>query len=229
MNYKDNNRHNHSQMSSEENGIKPSINSRSLSVYEQYLKRTMASINQDLNKGTDNAAHYPNSSLEDHTQDNGNRMIATNRMVVATEESSNNSARLLTIIGVSCTLLLLALVIILFSATDTLIDRITAVDSQMSEVSNNISVIGKENSLANTIAMAQERATNAANARELARVRHSLNSLALNAELAKTAPEARMTTRVRSMQLGETDVEPTISYDTFKAESQTVVYRDSAY
>ncbi len=36
------------------------------------------------------------------------------------------------------------------------------------------------------------------------------------------------------MQLGETDVEPTIveptiSYDSFKAESQTVVYRDSAY
>jgi hypothetical protein len=41
--------------------------------------------------------------------------------------------------------------------------------------------------------------------------------------------EARMTTRVRSMQLGETDVELTISYDSFKAESQTVVYRDSAY
>ncbi|MGM8870471.1 hypothetical protein ACS8E3_02155 [Psychrobacter sp. 2Y5] len=229
MNYRDNNRHNHSQMSSEENDIKPSINSRSLSVYEQYLKKTMASINQDLNKSTNNAANYPQSSLEDYTQDNGHRMIATSRTVVATDESSNNSARLLTIIGVSCALLLLALVIILFSATDTLIDRITAVDSQMSEVSNNISVIGKENSLANTIAMAQERATNAANARELARVKHSLNSLALNAELAKTAPEAKMTTRVRSMQLGETDVEPTISYDSFKAESQKVVYRDSSY
>lgn len=229
MNYRDNNHHNHSQMSFEENDIKSGINSRSLSVYEQYLKKTMASINQDLNKSTVNAANYPQGSLEDHTQDNGHRMIATNRMVVATNESSNNSARLLTIIGVSCTLLLLALVVILFSATDTLIDRITAVDSQMSEVSNNISVIGKENSLANTIAMAQERATNAANARELARVKHSLNSLALNAELAKTAPEARMTTRVRSMQLGETDVEHAISYDSFKAESQKVVYRDSSY
>ncbi len=31
------------------------------------------------------------------------------------------------------------------------------------------------------------------------------------------------------MQLRETDVELTISYDSFKAESQTVVYRDSAY
>ncbi len=240
MNNFDNKKSDYNRMSPKDIYTKPSINSRSLGVYEQYLKKTIENINQDLNKSTNSAANYSQSSVEANYRNNEQRMGATPKALVMADDSSDNGAKLLTIIGAFCTLLLLALVIILFSATDTLIDRISAVDSQVSEVSDNISVIGKENSLATSIAIAEEKATNAANARNLAQLKESLNSIALNAELANLKAEPQMTTRMRSMQLGESSLEPeqeslqtsadsTISYDSFKKESQQVLYRDSSY
>ncbi len=223
----------YSQMSPKDTYVKPKVNRRSLGVYEQYLKRTTDNINQDIN----NSTHYLKRPITTDT-DTAHKNLSTPKNVVVANES-NSSAKILTIIGVFCSLLLLALVVILFNATDVLIDRLSAVDSQVSEVSDNISAIGKENSLAAAQVIAEEKAANAANARNLALVKESLNSMALNAELDKLKAEAKLTTRMRTMTLGESSIaseqatdnisaKPSISYDSFKEESQTVIYRETS-
>lgn len=233
----------YSQMSPNDTYVKLNINNRSLSVYEQYLKKTIEDLKQDRsneNSETNSAANYKDYGLKENIASpvDEHRLYPTVKTIVIPSDSPSSNAKLLMIMAVFCAALLVALVVILFNATDTLVSRISSVDTKMSKVSDNLSVIGKENSLAAAQAIANERATNAANAENLASVKDSLNSMAMNAEIARAKSELKMATRMRSMQLGETSVEPdqtatqaskpAISYDTFKKESQTVVYRESS-
>ncbi len=219
---------------------KANINQCSLNVYEQYLKKTATShttrLDNPVNSSyehTDNAVQEPQQSVPNH------KNVTTIDKVTTSHNKADKSNKILIVIGTICALLLAAVAVILFDTTDTLVDRLSTVDTQMSKANSNISVIGKENSAATLKALADEKATNAINAKNLALLKDSLNSMALKAELEKVQSEVVMTTGTRSMQLGERNAEPdttsndnstqpAISYDAFKHESQSVLYRDSS-
>lgn len=220
---------------------KANINQRSLYIYEQYLKKTATNHTTTLDNPVNNSDKYSDDTVAAPTQPipNHKSVTTTNVYKVTDSDKADKSTTILIVIGTICALLLAAVVVILFDTTDTLVDRLSAVDTQMSEVSNNISVIGKENSAATAKALADEKAKNAINTKNLALLKDSVNSMALNAELEKAQSEVVMTTRMRSMQIGESNTElditsndnstqPTISYDAFKDESQSVLYRDSS-
>lgn len=254
----DNNR-DYSRMSPKDTYVKLNINRRTLSVYEQYLKKKMQGGSQErMIEGQDpdilvsDDLSPPKDALRDSAMPTQNSAkLSTNDpqallyvgRVGSPEPKTDYSTKLLAIIGVFCTLLLVAFIVIVFNATNILValtDRMSTVNHQISQVSDSITVIGKENSLATAKAIEDERAINASNAASLASVKQSLNSIASSSELqAKPAPN--MTTRVRSLQLGESNADsetvesaadnsksnPAISYDAFKQESQAVLYRES--
>lgn len=297
--------------------IKLNINSRSLSVYERYLKQTLASesfrrgdlteddatdafdssaTNSSVNNSSVNNSSVASSSattraaqshdattnipkptritdelsederaffdnLSNNTPDQSLRsskkitkqkkttvayedtatyhisepVLANNRRVLAGNfnDKPNNTYRILTIIAVFCVLLLIAIVIVILNANNSLValgDRLGSVNSQMSAVNKNISVIGQETSLANAQALADKEAADtmeAANAARLASVNESLNTIVSNIRPIEYKSISPSTTRLRSMNVGDVNTEPTISYDDFKNESQTTLYRES--
>lgn len=142
----------------------------------------------------------------------------------------NHSSKGITLVASFCALLLVAVLVIVFNANNNLMaltDRLSSVNTQMSAVSDNISVIGKENSLANARAIEDEKAANAKNAASLASVNESLNTIAVNIKPIEYKPTAPAKTRLRSMKVGDVNTEPAISYDDFKNESQITVYREA--
>lgn len=277
--------------------IKLNINSRSLSVYERYLKQTLASENfrkselavEATDESTDKrpvaAKPTANNRNQDYTSDDhlydsddlsddemaffddlsdnnrrrssrANKKItkqqktmvayentatyqisepafANNTRVLAGnfDDKPNNTYRILTAIAIFCVLLLIAIVIVILNANNSLValsDRLGSVNNQMSAVNKNISVIGQETSLANAKAAADKDAAEAANAARLASVNESLNTIAANIRPIEYKSVSPSTTRLRSMSLGDVNTEPAISYDDFKDESQTTLYREAA-
>ena len=281
--------------------IKLNINSRSLSVYERYLKQTLASetfrkselaveqtdentdkrsvtakptandkaqshISDDHLYGSDDLSDDEMAFFDDLSDSNRNnssspnktrankRITKQNKTTVAYENTAtyqisepafanntrvlagnfdnkpNNTYRILTAIAIFCILLLIAIVIVILNANNSLValsDRLGSVNSQMSAVNKNISVIGQETSLANAQATADKEAAEAANAARLASVNESLNTIAANIRPIEYKSVSPSTTRLRSMNVGDVNTEPAISYDDFKNESQTTLYRES--
>lgn len=283
-----------------QDSIKLNINSRSLSVYERYLKQTLASENfrksnlttvESADENTDNQSvkietpsndqarsyisdaaidNYDADELSDDelaffdtlSDSNRNTAARTNKKitkqkktVVAYEntatyqisepafanntrvvtanfnDKSSNTYNILTIIAISCVLLLIAIVVVILNANNSLValsDRLGSVNSQMSAVNKNISFIGQETSLANAKAVADKEAAEAANAARLASVNESLNTIASNIRPIEYKSVSPSTTRLRSMNVGDVNTEPSVSYDDFKDESQTTLYREAA-
>ena len=283
-----------------QDSIKLNINSRSLSVYERYLKQTLASENfrksnlttvESADENTDNQSvkietpsndkarsyisdaaidNYDADELSDDelaffdtlSDNNRNTAARTNKKitkqkktVVAYEntatyqisepafanntrvvtanfnDKSSNTYKILTIIAISCVLLLIAIVVVILNANNSLValsDRLGSVNSQMSAVNKNISFIGQETSLANAKAVADKEAAEAANAARLASVNESLNTIASNIRPIEYKSVSPSTTRLRSMNVGDVNTEPSVSYDDFKDESQTTLYREAA-
>lgn len=283
-----------------QDSIKLNINSRSLSVYERYLKQTLASENfrksnlttvesadENINNQSvkietpsNNQArsyisdaaidNYDADELSDDelaffdtlSDSNRNTAARTNKKitkqkktVVAYEntatyqisepafanntrvvtanfnDKSSNTYKILTIIAISCVLLLIAIVVVILNANNSLValsDRLGSVNSQMSAVNKNISFIGQETSLANAKAVADKEAAEAANAARLASVNESLNTIASNIRPIEYKSVSPSTTRLRSMNVGDVNTEPSVSYDDFKDESQTTLYREAA-
>ena len=283
-----------------QDSIKLNINSRSLSVYERYLKQTLASENfrksnlttvesadENINNqsvkietpSNNQARSYisdaaiDNYDADDLSDDelaffdtlsdsNRNTAARTNKKitkqkktVVAYEntatyqisepafanntrvvtanfnDKSSNTYKILTIIAISCVLLLIAIVVVILNANNSLValsDRLGSVNSQMSAVNKNISFIGQETSLANAKAVADKEAAEAANAARLASVNESLNTIASNIRPIEYKSVSPSTTRLRSMNVGDVNTEPSVSYDDFKDESQTTLYREAA-
>ena len=281
--------------------IKLNINSRSLSVYERYLKQTLASetfrkselaveptdentdkrsvaakttandrthghISDDHLYGSDDLSDDEIAFFDDLSDSNRNnssspnktrankRITKQNKTTVAYENTAtyqisepafanntrvlagnfdnkpNNTYRILTAIAIFCILLLIAIVIVILNANNSLValsDRLGSVNSQMSAVNKNISVIGQETSLANAQATADKEAAEAANAARLDSVNESLNTIAANIRPIEYKSVSPSTTRLRSMNVGDVNTEPAISYDDFKNESQTTLYRES--
>ena len=280
--------------------IKLNINSRSLSVYERYLKQTLASENfrksnltmvEPSDKEADDRSAIPKTAANDKTRrrisdsdadiydsddlsdeeiaffdslsdsdrsrpSRANKKItkqqktmvayentatyqisepafANNTRVVAGnfDDRPNNTYRILTAIAIFCILLLIAIVVVILNANNSLValsDRLGSVNTQMSAVNKNISVIGQETSLANAQAVADKKAAEAANAARLASVNESLNTIAANIKPIEYKSVSPSTTRLRSMNVGEVDTVPSVSYDDFKNESQTTLYREAA-
>ena len=282
--------------------IKLNINSRSLSVYERYLKQTLASENfrksnlttvEPSDKEVDNRSAIPKTAANDKTRrrisdsdsdadtydsddlsdeeiaffdslsdsdrsrpSRANKKItkqqktmvayentatyqisepafANNTRVVAGnfDDRPNNTYRILTAIAIFCILLLIAIVVVILNANNSLValsDRLGSVNTQMSAVNKNISVIGQETSLANAQAVADKKAAEAANAARLASVNESLNTIAANIKPIEYKSVSPSTTRLRSMNVGEVNTVPSVSYDDFKNESQTTLYREAA-
>ena len=280
--------------------IKLNINSRSLSVYERYLKQTLASENfrksnltmvEPSDKEADDRSAIPKTAANDKTRrrisdsdadiydsddlsdeeiaffdslsdsdrsrpSRANKKItkqqktmvayentatyqisepafANNTRVVADnfDDRPNNTYRILTAIAIFCILLLIAIVVVILNANNSLValsDRLGSVNTQMSAVNKNISVIGQETSLANAQAVADKKAAEAANAARLASVNESLNTIAANIKPIEYKSVSPSTTRLRSMNVGEVDTVPSVSYDDFKNESQTTLYREAA-
>ena len=283
-----------------QDSIKLNINSRSLSVYERYLKQTLASENfrksnlttvESADENTDNQSlkietpsndkarsYVSDAAIDDYDADelsddelaffdtlsDSNRNTATRtnkkitkqkKTVVAYEntatyqisepafanntrvvtanfnDKSSNTYKILTIIAISCVLLLIAIVVVILNANNSLValsDRLGSVNSQMSAVNKNISFIGQETSLANAKAVADKEAAEAANAARLASVNESLNTIASNIRPIEYKSVSPSTTRLRSMNVGDVNTEPSVSYDDFKDESQTTLYREAA-
>lgn len=283
-----------------QDSIKLNINSRSLSVYERYLKQTLASENfrksnlttvESADENTNNQSvkietpsnnqarsyisdaaidNYDADELSDDelaffdtlSDSNRNTAARTNKKitkqkktVVAYEntatyqisepafanntrvvtanfnDKSSNTYKILTIIAISCVLLLIAIVVVILNANNSLValsDRLGSVNSQMSAVNKNISFIGQETSLANAKAVADKEAAEAANAARLASVNESLNTIASNIRPIEYKSVSPSTTRLRSMNVGDVNTEPSVSYDDFKDESQTTLYREAA-
>lgn len=222
------------------NTIESNINSRSLNIYEQYLKKTIYNINYEMNKPLTNDDASLEEGSANLSSSDSHKMVATSNKILVADKNLKNGSMVLMIIGGFCVLLLIALVVIQLNATDDLVNRLGSVDSQIVEVSDNLSVIGKENSLATAQAIADEKLANAETAKSLALVRSSLNTIVINAELEKTKSEPVLNTRRSSMQLVSVDAEPEqisidskedsgISYNSFKKESENVLYRDSSY
>ena len=283
-----------------QDSIKLNINSRSLSVYERYLKQTLASESfrksnlttvESADENTDNHSVKTETPLNDKARsyisgaarddydaddlsddelaffdtlsdNNRNTASRTNKKitkqkktVVAYENTAtyqisepafanntrvvtanfndkpSNTYRILTIIAVFCVLLLIAIVIVILNANNSLValsDRLGSVNSQMSAVNKNISFIGQETSLANAKALADKEAAEAANAARLASVSESLNTIASNIRPIEYKSVSPSTTRLRSMNVGEVNTVPGVSYDDFKNESQTTLYREAA-
>lgn len=282
--------------------IKLNINSRSLSVYERYLKQTLASENfrkselaveptdertekrsvtakitandraqshisddhlYDSNDLSDDEIAFFDD-LSDDNRDNfshanksraNKRITKQNKTTVAYENTAtyqisepafanntrvlagnfdnkpNNTYRILTAVAIFCILLLIAIVIVILNANNSLValsDRLGSVNNQMSAVNKNISVIGQETSLANAQAIADKEAAEAANAARLASVNESLNTIAANIKPIEYKSVSPSTTRMRSMNVGEVNAVPSVSYDDFKNESQTTLYREAA-
>lgn len=280
--------------------IKLNINSRSLSVYERYLKQTLASENfrksnlttvEPSDKEVDNRSAIPKTAANDKIRrrisdsdsdaydsddlsdeeiaffdrlsdsdrsrpSRANKKItkqqktmvayentatyqisepafANNTRVVAGnfDDRPNNTYRILTAIAIFCILLLIAIVVVILNANNSLValsDRLGSVNTQMSAVNKNISVIGQETSLANAQAVADKKAAEAANAARLASVNESLNTIAANIKPIEYKSVSPSTTRLRSMNVGEVNTVPSVSYDDFKNESQTTLYREAA-
>ena len=280
--------------------IKLNINSRSLSVYERYLKQTLASENfrksnltmvEPSDKEADDRSAIPKTAANDKTRrrisdsdadiydsddlsdeeiaffdslsdsdrsrpSRANKKItkqqktmvayentatyqisepafANNTRVVADnfDDRPNNTYRILTAIAIFCILLLIAIVVVILNANNSLValsDRLGSVNTQMSAVNKNISVIGQETSLANAQAVADKEAAEAANAARLASVNESLNTIAANIKPIEYKSVSPSTTRLRSMNVGEVNTVPSVSYDDFKNESQTTLYREAA-
>ena len=280
--------------------IKLNINSRSLSVYERYLKQTLASENfrksnltmvEPSDKEADDRSAIPKTAANDKTRrrisdsdadiydsddlsdeeiaffdslsdsdrsrpSRANKKItkqqktmvayentatyqisepafANNTRVVAGnfDDRPNNTYRILTAIAIFCILLLIAIVVVILNANNSLValsDRLGSVNTQMSAVNKNISVIGQETSLANAQAVADKKAAEAANAARLASVNESLNTIAANIKPIEYKSVSPSTTRLRSMNVGEVNTVPSVSYDDFKNESQTTLYREAA-
>ena len=283
-----------------QDSIKLNINSRSHSVYERYLKQTLASENfrksnlttvESADENTNNQSvkietpsnnqarsyisdaaidNYDADELSDDelaffdtlSDSNRNTAARTNKKitkqkktVVAYEntatyqisepafanntrvvtanfnDKSSNTYKILTIIAISCVLLLIAIVVVILNANNSLValsDRLGSVNSQMSAVNKNISFIGQETSLANAKAVADKEAAEAANAARLASVNESLNTIASNIRPIEYKSVSPSTTRLRSMNVGDVNTEPSVSYDDFKDESQTTLYREAA-
>ena len=280
--------------------IKLNINSRSLSVYERYLKQTLASENfrksnlttvEPSDKEADDRSAIPKTAANDKIRrrisdsdsdaydsddlsdeeiaffdslsdsdrsrpSRANKKItkqqktmvayentatyqisepafANNTRVVAGnfDDRPNNTYRILTAIAIFCILLLIAIVVVILNANNSLValsDRLGSVNTQMSAVNKNISVIGQETSLANAQAVADKKAAEAANAARLASVNESLNTIAANIKPIEYKSVSPSTTRLRSMNVGEVNTVPSVSYDDFKNESQTTLYREAA-
>lgn len=280
--------------------IKLNINSRSLSVYERYLKQTLASENfrksnlttvEPSDKEADDRSAIPKTAANDKIRrrisdsdsdaydsddlsdeeiaffdslsdsdrsrpSRANKKITKQQKTMVAYENTatyqisepafanntrvvggnfddrpNNTYRILTAIAIFCILLLIAIVVVILNANNSLValsDRLGSVNTQMSAVNKNISVIGQETSLANAQAVADKEAAEAANAARLASVNESLNTIAANIKPIEYKSVSPSTTRLRSMNVGEVNTVPSVSYDDFKNESQTTLYREAA-
>lgn len=182
-----------------------------------------------------------NTPIEEKIDPNNTRLFfgeKVEEIKIRPTEKSAAISKLLIVFAVFCSLLLVSVVIVMSNATNSLValnERLSTVNNQVSDVSNRISVIGTQNSMASARAIADERAANAANAASLTAVRNSLDSIAMNTEQVKAQPTS---TRVRSMQIGDTSgnsedsgmsaqTASGISYEDFTEESRVTLYRES--
>ena len=192
-------------------------------------RRRSSRANKKITKQQKTMVAYENTAtyqISEPAFANNTRVLAGNF-----DDKPNNTYRILTAIAIFCVLLLIAIVIVILNANNSLValsDRLGSVNNQMSAVNKNISVIGQETSLANAKAAADKDAAEAANAARLASVNESLNTIAANIRPIEYKSVSPSTTRLRSMSLGDVNTEPAISYDDFKDESQTTLYREAA-